>query len=81
MNKQSCPKCQEEMEQGFVLDNTYGGTPRLSLVPWATRNHSGPVRTLRKKNRSPLARFAARVEVIWNLLRGQSLVHLILGTS
>lgn len=25
MNQPSCPKCQGEMEQGFVLDNTYGG--------------------------------------------------------
>ncbi len=25
MNKKSCPKCEGEMEQGFVLDNTNGG--------------------------------------------------------
>jgi len=24
MNQQICPKCQGEMEQGFVIDDTYG---------------------------------------------------------
>jgi hypothetical protein len=31
--KHVCPKCSGEMEQGFVLDNTYGGRTVSHWVP------------------------------------------------
>jgi hypothetical protein len=74
MNQQSCPKCQGEMEQGFVLDTTYGGRlvshwssgqPKESF--WTGAANSP------KKSRYPLARFDARIVVTWNLLRGPKL--------
>jgi len=68
-NNQSCPKCQNEMEQGFVLDNTYGarivshwsaGQPKKSF--WTGTKLSEekqiPIGTFRCKNCGYLESFA-----------------------
>ena len=33
----SCPKCDADMEQGFILDNTYGGRLVSQWVPGPPR--------------------------------------------
>jgi len=69
MNQQICPKCQGEMEQGFVLDNTYGerivshwssGQPKKSF--WTgtklSEDKQIPIGTFRCKDCGYLESFA-----------------------
>ena len=69
MNQQICPKCQGEMEQGFVLDNTQGvqivshwssGQPKKSF--WTgtklSEDKQIPIGTFRCKDCGYLESFA-----------------------
>jgi predicted nucleic-acid-binding Zn-ribbon protein len=70
MNQQICPKCQGEMEQGFVLDNGYGvrlvshwssGQPKKSFWVDSTKlskDRQIPIGTFRCKACGYLESFA-----------------------